>query len=46
MEDNEDDKTTIGLTFLKVKGAGHLVPHDQPENSLDMVIKHIQQAFD
>jgi len=25
MEDNEDDKTTIGLTFLKVKGAGHLV---------------------
>mmetsp|Transcript_8398 Transcript_8398/g.16277 ORF Transcript_8398/g.16277 Transcript_8398/m.16277 type:complete len:439 (-) Transcript_8398:353-1669(-) len=39
-------RSAKGLTFLKVKGAGHLVPHDQPENSLDMVIKHIQQAFD
>jgi len=39
-------RSAKGLTFLKVKEAGHLVPHDQPENSLDMVIKHLNEAFD
>jgi carboxypeptidase C (cathepsin A) len=30
------------LTFLKVRNAGHMVPHDQPKNSLDMLNRHIQ----
>ncbi|GAB5359215.1 hypothetical protein AAMO2058_000525200 [Amorphochlora amoebiformis] len=39
-------RSAQGLTFLKVKGAGHLVPHDQPKAALDMVGKHISKYFD
>lgn len=28
-----------GLTFLRVKDAGHMVPLDQPENALDMIMR-------
>ena len=34
-------RSANGFTFLKVKDAGHMVPRDQPENSLDMVAKHL-----
>lgn len=34
-----------GFTFLKVLNAGHMVPRDQPQNSLDMVLKHITQFW-
>jgi len=34
-----------GMTFLKVFDAGHMVPRDQPENALDMVLKHINGFF-
>mmetsp|Transcript_26127 Transcript_26127/g.30944 ORF Transcript_26127/g.30944 Transcript_26127/m.30944 type:complete len:448 (-) Transcript_26127:90-1433(-) len=30
-----------GFTFLKVKNAGHMVPKDQPYNSLQMLLGHI-----
>lgn len=33
------------FTFLRVYGAGHMVPYDQPENSLDMVNRWIQGDF-
>lgn len=34
-------KNHKNLTFLRVFGAGHMVPYDQPENSLDMVNRWI-----
>jgi serine carboxypeptidase-like clade 4 len=33
-------KTANGLTFVRVYQAGHMVPHDQPENALDL-LSHI-----
>jgi len=39
-------KSAKGLTFLKVKNAGHMVPMDQPFNSLDMLMKHFNHEFD
>jgi len=30
-------KTAQGFTFIEVENAGHMVPMDQPENTLDMV---------
>jgi cathepsin A (carboxypeptidase C) len=38
-------RSADGLTFLKVFNAGHMVPRDQPENALDMVVKHINGEF-
>lgn len=32
-----EKKSSKNLTFLRVYDAGHMVPHDQPENSLQMV---------
>eukprot|EP00035_Acanthoeca_spectabilis_P022681 m.445179 g.445179 ORF g.445179 m.445179 type:complete len:460 (-) comp19195_c0_seq1:99-1478(-) len=32
-----------GLTFIKVRDAGHMVPRDQPRNSLDMLNRHLFQ---
>ncbi|GMH88552.1 hypothetical protein TrVE_jg6994 [Triparma verrucosa] len=34
-------RSASGLTFLKVKDAGHMVPRDQPYNSGDMLRKHL-----
>eukprot|EP00938_MAST-03A_sp_MAST-3A-sp1_P002733 g2733.t1 len=33
---------SIPLTFLTVKGAGHMVPKDRPRHALDMLAKFIQ----
>lgn len=33
------------FTFLKVKNAGHMVPRDQPANSMDMIRKHVAKEF-
>jgi len=30
-------KTANGLTFVRVYAAGHMVPHDQPKNALDLL---------
>ena len=38
-------KSASGLTFLKVRDAGHLVPHDQPAASLEMVVRHFNDGF-
>lgn len=34
------------FTFLRVYGAGHMVPFDQPENSLEMVNDWVNGKFD
>ena len=33
------------FTFLKVNNAGHMVPRDQPANSMDMIRKHVAKEF-
>lgn len=38
-------KTYGGLTLLKMANAGHLVPHDQPENALEMLNTAIAKTF-
>ncbi|XP_062515371.1 uncharacterized protein LOC134190856 [Corticium candelabrum] len=39
-------QTAAGLTFLAVNNAGHLVPMDQPKNSLDMLDRFLtKQPF-
>ncbi|GMI20995.1 hypothetical protein TrCOL_g13564 [Triparma columacea] len=38
-------RSAAGLTFLKVKNAGHMVPRDQPFNSMDMVRKHLKGDY-
>merc|ERR1712070_456126 len=38
-------KTSDNFTFLKVFNAGHLVPMDQPKNSMDMVNQFMQGKF-
>jgi len=38
-------RSAAGLTFLKVKDAGHMVPRDQPFASYDMVNKHVNGEF-
>lgn len=35
-------RTSNGLTFLQVYDAGHMVPSDQPKNSLDMITHFLQ----
>jgi len=39
-------KSAEGLTFLKVFNAGHMVPMNQPMNSLDMIIKYFNNEFE
>ncbi|KAJ2178531.1 carboxypeptidase C, partial [Coemansia sp. RSA 353] len=34
-------RTFKNFSFLRVFGAGHMVPYDQPENSLDMINRWI-----
>jgi len=36
-------KSAEGLTFLKVKDAGHMVPLNQPKNSLDMLSRVLKR---
>ena len=33
------------FTFLRVFGGGHMVPYDQPENSLDMVNRWVSGDY-
>jgi len=35
-------KNALNLTFLKVSAAGHMVPMDQPQNSLDMLKRFLK----
>ena len=37
-------KAASGLTFLKVDNAGHMVPRDQPANSLNMILHHLRNT--
>ena len=39
-------KTHQGLTFLRVYEAGHMVPMDQPENSLEMLTLFMNKGFE
>ena len=34
------------LTLLEVNNAGHMVPMDQPENALSMLLEFVKKAFD
>jgi carboxypeptidase C (cathepsin A) len=34
-------KAANGLTWLEVEQAGHMVPHDQPANALDMLTRFL-----
>ena len=39
-------RTANGLTFLQVYDAGHMVPTDQPENALTMILTFLNgEAF-
>lgn len=38
-------KNYKNFTFLRVYGAGHMVPYDQPENALDMVNRWISGDY-
>lgn len=38
-------KNYDNFTFLRIFGAGHMAPHDKPENSLDMVNRWIQGDY-
>ncbi|CCK72559.1 carboxypeptidase C KNAG_0K01950 [Huiozyma naganishii CBS 8797] len=38
-------KSHEGLSFLRIYDAGHMVPYDQPESSLEMVNKWISHEF-
>ena len=31
-----------GLTRVMIRGAGHIVPGDQPERALDMIVRFIE----
>lgn len=35
-------KSAQGLTFLRIKDAGHMVPKDQPKNALSMINNFIK----
>lgn len=37
-------RTAQGLTQIKLRGAGHMAPMDQPENTLNMVINVTEKA--
>jgi len=41
-EDKGEFKTAQGLTFMKVFGAGHMVPRDKPAAALDMLDNFIR----
>lgn len=42
-----ESKNANGLTYVRIYGAGHMAPYDQPENSLDMLNRWIQgQGFE